>query len=144
MKRIIDGHKYDTETAREVGSWMSGDDPRDFDWESGVLYRTKAGLYFIHGSGGAMTRYAEQRIGGWAGGEAITPVSADEARQWAEEHLDADEYEAEFGEVDDDDVHPINIRMPESTWRALRDEAASRGVSVNTIAVEMLAPRDGA
>ena len=37
----------------------------------------------------------------WGYGEEIQPLTVDEAKAWAEEHLDADEYEEIFGEVEE-------------------------------------------
>ena len=104
MKKIINGKRYDTETATKVGDWENMADIRDFHYESETLYRKRGGEYFLHGEGGAMTRYSESYgNNSWGYGERIMPLSHEEARQWAEEHLEADEYEAEFGEAPEDD-----------------------------------------
>lgn len=103
MRKIIHNRLYDTETARKVGEWSNGDYVDDFDWYGEGLYRKKTGEYFIYGEGNARSPYAERRGDNWIGGEAITPVSFDQARDWAEEHLDADEYEQEFGTPSEDD-----------------------------------------
>ena len=59
----------------------------------------------LFGEGGARTRYARQ-VGSstWSGGEEIRPLTIDEAREWAEKHLSADEYETIFGPVSEDDA----------------------------------------
>lgn len=101
MKKIISRVRYDTETAKKIGAWQI-DTESDLDRCEEVLYRTKSGKYFVHGTGGARTKYASPRgDDGWCAGEAIVPVSEDAARQWAEEKLPADEYEMVFGEVGD-------------------------------------------
>lgn len=47
-----------------------------------------------------MTEYKESTgSNSWCGGERITPMSQEEAFEWASEHLDADEMEAEFAEM---------------------------------------------
>ena len=99
MKRIINGKKYDTSTAALVCERSYGN-PRDFDWFEERLYRKSTGEFFLHGAGGAMTGYA-RAVGQneRSGGEQITPYSEDEARAFAEENMDADEYEQVFGEV---------------------------------------------
>ena len=102
MRKIIDGHRYDTWTAHEVGEWYYGQ-CGDFDEVDETLYRTKAGLYFLHGRGGARTQYAEQvEQSAWRGGSKIVALSLDAAQRWAQEKLGADEYEAEWGTPDED------------------------------------------
>ncbi len=99
MKKIINRKTYNTDTARELGSWMYSY-PGDLDYIAETLYMTSRGACFLHGEGGPRSRYA-RRIAqnSWAGGEDIIPMTADEAREWAEKHLDAKEYEAIFGEA---------------------------------------------
>ena len=105
MKKIISNRVYDTATAQELASYANGGSWRDFSHFEETLYRKKTGEYFLHGEGGAMTRYAEA-VGQneWSGGERIMPLTYDEASKWAQEHLDGDEYERIFGEVVEDDT----------------------------------------
>ncbi|MGN0708818.1 MAG: hypothetical protein ACI4LM_01090 [Anaerovoracaceae bacterium] len=102
MKKIINQKRYDTETATCIGS-DSYSTPRDFNHWSETLYQKRTGEFFLYGEGGPMSRYAiATGQNEWSGGEQITPLSFDKARQWAEEHLDADTYESTFGEVTED------------------------------------------
>ena len=103
MKKIINNKRYDTDTAELLGS-DSYSNSRDFRHWTEELYRKRNGEYFLYGEGGPMTKYA-QTVGQneWSGGEKIIPLTADAAREWAEKHLSADEYEAAFGIVEDDD-----------------------------------------
>ena len=105
MKKIISNRVYDTATAQELASYANGGSWRAFSHFEETLYRKKTGEYFLHGEGGAMTRYAEA-VGQneWSGGERIMPLTYDEASKWAQEHLDGDEYERIFGEVVEDDT----------------------------------------
>lgn len=136
MRKVIDGHRYDTDTAHEVGAWgycESG----DFDSVEETLHRTKAGLYFVHGEGGARTRYGRQDgLGGWTAGEAVTPLGPEEARRWAEEHLTGEEYEAEWGTPDEDEGRAMTVRVPESIYRTIRGNAAVRGCSMGKIVTD--------
>lgn len=133
MRKIIDGHRYDTETATEIGEWSYGSSG-DFDHVSETLYRTKAGLYFIFGEGGARTQYAEQvEQNAWQGGEKIVALSLEAARKWAEEKLDADDYESEWGTPDEDEGRAMTIRVPESVYRIIRDASATQGCSMGKI-----------
>lgn len=109
MKKIINGKRYDTQTAKLVGS-TSYSTPGSLDYWSEDLYRKKTGEFFMHGQGGPMSKYLE-RIGEneWSYGHEIRPISPERAQEWAEKYLDADEYEAIFGKVEEDKVQV-------STW----------------------------
>lgn len=101
MKKIINGKKYDTETAKELGCWDNGYLSNDFSYCEETLYRKKTGEYFLHGLGGALTQYSEKTWNGSTGGQVITPLTEYEANRWAEMHLTVDEYESIFGEVEE-------------------------------------------
>ena len=93
MKRIINGRLYDTDTARNIGSWSNNFGAGDFKSCTEVLYQKKTGEYFLFGSGGAMTSYArDAEDGGITGGSEIIPFSKSQAKNWAKEHLSAEEY----------------------------------------------------
>ena len=101
MKKTIGGSKYDTDTAKMVGSNAYGQVGDFSHWEE-ELYKTKSGKFFLHGEGGANSRY-----GVWEGnegsyGEKIMPMSEEEAKKWTESALDGDEYENIFGDVEED------------------------------------------
>ena len=142
MKRIIDGRKYDTETATEVHEW-SDKAPGEFDYIEETLYRKRTGEYFLYGYGGPMTRYAErERYGiGYIFGSTIIPMTYKEARDWAEGHMSVDDYEAEFGEVpesDGDDV-VLSVRVSPATRERLRRMAAETGRSQGDLLDEIVA-----
>lgn len=95
MRKIINNKVYDTETAELVGHWSNG--RSDGDYIGVDLHRKKTGEYFAAKQSGEYVSdifYAEQ----------VTPMSYGEARDWAEEHLDADEYEQEFGTPEEGDA----------------------------------------
>lgn len=100
MRKIINGKKYDTETAKEIGSRFSGESRQDFSYVEETLYRKRTGEFFLYGSGGPASRYAV-RTGqnSWSGGSKIIPLSTQEARHWAEQYLTPDDFEAVFGAV---------------------------------------------
>lgn len=133
MKKIINGKKYDTETAKAVGEWSNAGSWRDFSHMEETLYRKKTGEFFLFGEGGPATKYAVSAgQNSWTGGEKIIPLTYENARQWAEEHLDADEYEAVFGEVVEDDSRvSATFRLSASTLEALRRKAGSTGKSLS-------------
>ena len=102
MKKIINGKMYNTETASRVGDWYSPLSMRDFGYYEEMLYKKKTGEFFLYGSGNAGSKYSEScGINARSGGERITPLTVDEAKAWAENHLDADEYIEIFGEVEE-------------------------------------------
>lgn len=139
MKKIINNKVYDTSTAREVG-YDSYSNPRDFHYWCETLYCKRTGEYFLHGEGGAMSRYSEQvEQNLWSGGEKIIPLSYENARKWAEEHMGADEYEREFGEVTEDETaEAVNVSMPAALIAKLRRRAQEEGVSVSNMIVSVL------
>lgn len=97
MRKVINGRTYNTETSKEIGRFQQHS-RNDFHFISETLYKNTKGAYFLFGEGGPMSKYSEQvESNSWSGGSAITPMTASEAQEWAEEHLSADEYEAEFG-----------------------------------------------
>ena len=116
MKKIINGKRYDTETATLIGS-AGYSYPRDFEYWAEELYRKKTGEFFLYGEGGAKSRYS-RRTGQneWSGGEEIRPLSLKEAQEWAEEHLDADKYEEIFGKIEEDKSQ-ISMWIPDPVKR---------------------------
>lgn len=100
-KAIINGRKYDTDTAKKLASDYYGA-PNDFEHWHEALYLKRTGEYFLAGKGGGLSKYAEHLPdGSRCGGADIVPLTETGARQWAEEHLGVDEYEALFGEVEE-------------------------------------------
>lgn len=139
MKKIINNKVYDTDTARELGM-DSYSNPSDFNYWHEALYQKRTGEFFLYGEGGPMSRYArsiDQNC--WSGGEKIMPLSAANARQWAEEHLDADDYEAIFGLPDEDAERVmLSVQLPADLSAQIRQNAADRGISLTAYVEEML------
>lgn len=114
MKKVIDGALYNTDTAQELGNVTpAGNNQSDFNYFRETLYRTKSGKYFLHGEGHGNSRYGEWHgnTGGW--GEQIRPYTPEEARKWAEDNLEADEYAQIFGKPEEaaDTKTIINISI---------------------------------
>lgn len=130
MKKVINGKMYNTETARLIGSWNNRD-YGNFGYCEENLYQKKTGEFFLHGEGGARSKYARKYGSNtWGGGEDITPQTFEQARQWAEEYLTADEYEAAFGEVAEDDSRvQVCYSISASTAELIRRRAAELGIS---------------
>ena len=98
MKKIINKKMYDTETAKLLASGRySGS--RDAYYFLEELYLKRTGEFFLYGEGAPYSKYGEE-VGQncWTWGCDITPLTEDDAMDWAEEYLDADEYIKIFGE----------------------------------------------
>lgn len=101
MNKIINGKKYNTETAEMVGKYWNGYDSGNFYYIYEELYRKKTGEFFLYGSGGPLTEYSERYGNMRLGSSRIIPYSINEAKEWAMEHMDADAFEDVFGAVEE-------------------------------------------
>lgn len=90
MQQIINGKKYDTDTADYFGVYevptMNGFRERV------ALFRKDNGEYFLH-------NYLQELS--WIGDHSISlsinPLTEEEAKKWAEKHLSVERYEAFLG-----------------------------------------------
>ena len=105
MKKIINGKLYNTETAKEMAYIINSNGTysrNDFRWFEETLDKKKTGEFFLYGNGGPMIRYAshiENNGRGW--GEAIIPLTVEEAKSYAEENYNVETYEEIFGKVEE-------------------------------------------
>ena len=60
MKKIINGKLYNTETAKKLAEYSNDCTWSDFRCLEEALYRKRTGEYFLYGSGGPLTGYAEK------------------------------------------------------------------------------------
>lgn len=140
MKKIINGKVYNTKTAQELTSYWNELSPTDFNHLTETLYRKKTGEYFLHGEGGAMTRYSEARGDMRGGGEVIVPLTYAEAQEWAERHMTSDAYVAEFGdpgEGEGEDVR-FTVLLSPGVHEKLRRLQAETGESMSAIAGQLI------
>lgn len=110
MKKIIEGRTYNTQTSRCIGEWNNGYYTNDFAYCSEDLYVNSKGSYFLHGDGGAMSKYAVQSGNSSGGSEQITPMTEPEARAWAEKYLSAEDFEKAFGEQPEAEPSDLTTR----------------------------------
>ena len=140
MKKIINGRVYNTATAHRLAQGGNGLPRNDFSYCEEELYRTKSGKYFLYGKGGPNSRHArrvEQNT--WTGAEAIIPISTDTARDWAEEHLSADDYSDIFAVIPDGaDRETLNLTVSPATKSALLRMREEQGLSISRIIDEMV------
>lgn len=121
MKKIINGKSLNTATAKLLGSW-SYSNRSDFAFCSEDLYRNNRGTYFLHGEGGPMSPYTRSEgQNSWSGDEQLIPMTEDEAKAWAEEKLDTEDYERAFGEAEEAAPEPSRTRVQVSLDNDLFD-----------------------
>jgi hypothetical protein len=99
VRKIIDGKIYDTDTAKQVGSYDNGLGRGDFRCVSESLYVTPKGNFFLDGEGGAMTIYGRPCGNMTSGGSGLFPMSRDEALSWMEKHGDDTDIIDIFGDL---------------------------------------------
>ena len=131
MKKIINGKVYDTQKAECVGKWNNG--LAGFDWCEEELYRKRTGEFFLFGQGSARSRYAKScGDNEWSGGEKIIPMSYQAAQKWAEDKLNAEQYEAIFGAVQDDDSRvTITLSLSAASVERAKRAAAQAGIPLS-------------
>ena len=101
MKKIINGKKYDTETAKFIDDFSNNLSIDDFKYFYEGLYKKRTGEFFLEFEGGALSKYSQWSGNGYCGGSGIVPLSLDEAKKWVENHLSVSDYEDVFGEVEE-------------------------------------------
>lgn len=130
MKKIINGKVYDTATAKKVASWYSSYARNDFHYFEEELYQKKTGEFFLYGEGNAASPYSKScGQNEWCGSEKIQPLTYMEAQEWAEKHLDGDEYCEIFGEPDESgETVTLGLNVSAAAAAKLKAEAAKLGI----------------
>lgn len=141
MNKVIRGKRYNTETAKLVGTWEANEPENSDFWEKEEIYQKRSGEFFLIGQGGAQTQYARFSMGGESKpGIELRPIEPEEASDWAEEHLTADEYEALFGPVAEDGSRGrITLTLLNSTIDTVRREAQRRKMNFNEYLEKLIA-----
>ena len=87
-----------------------------------------------------MSRYAQTTgQNEWSGGEQIQPLTVENARQWAEQHLSADEYESIFGEITEDDSKKnVTFSLAQDAIELLARMASETGKTRSELVEEMI------
>ena len=98
MKKIINGLRYDTEKAVEIGNFYTNISMKDFRWMDVTLYKTpRSGRFFLAGEGGPMTRFGRSNGDGTSGfGSKIIPMTTQEALEWAEQYMETADIKKHF------------------------------------------------
>lgn len=97
MKAIIEGKRYDTETAEQIHEWDNGWYNNDFRWRLKTLFRTKKGSWFILHKGGPLTDMAVScGSNSTSGSSSIEIISDDDAFRFLCSHDGEDVAEKYF------------------------------------------------
>lgn len=140
MKKVINGKLYDTETAKKCGEHEPNPYRSDFSWYCETLYQKRTGEFFLHGDGNATSPYSKScGQNEWCGSEAIKPLTYEEAKKWAEEHLTGDEYVAIFGEPGEDENARLSLHLSAAAVARLKREAAIRGWTISAVVEDLIA-----
>lgn len=138
MRKVIDGRTYNTETSKCIGKWSNGCYTNDLNYCFEDLYKNTKGAYFIHYDGNAGSQYRKYSgDNSWGGDTGITPLTFDDAREWAERHLDASDYNAEFGlpeEAAPSDLttrERVNLTLDSDIMTNLRKLSVDTGVPMS-------------
>lgn len=139
MRKIICHKAYDTDTAALVGEWDNGLPVNDFARCNESLYRKKTGEFFLHVAGGPASRAAVSCGNNtWKAGELIEPLTWSAAIDWAEEHMDAEDFESAFGEVSEGGDSTLSILISTAAKTKLEREMSKRGLSQRAIIEELI------
>lgn len=139
MRKVINGRTYNTSTSKCIGQWSNGHYTNDFNYCSEDLYKNTKGAYFLLGEGGPMSKYATSSGNSTGWGKEIIPMTAEEAQSWAEEKLNGEEVEAEFGvqeEAAPSDLttrERVNLTLDTGIMAKLRAHSAETGVPMARI-----------
>ncbi len=131
IKRIINGRAYETATATEIGG-NGYSTPNDFRHYYERLYKKSNGEYFLYGEGGPLSKYVVSvGTNETSGGETIIPLTTEEARNWAEDNLDADDYIAAFGlPPEDENYVTVTTNIPTASYNKIVSDASVVKMSV--------------
>lgn len=134
MRKVIRARVYDTDTASAVHTYTYSN-PADHAYCEETLYRKRTGEYFLYGEGGPMSDYREyQSPNSWTGGEDIKPLTLEDAKAWAEEHMSGAEYEDAFGIVPEDaEKRTVSISITGIAHEILRNTATERDISLSAL-----------
>lgn len=140
MFRVINGKRYDTEKAQKVAEAYSSLGRTDFGYWEEELYRKRTGEFFLYGWGGPASGYSKSiGVNEWSGGEKIRPLTIEEAMEWAEKHLEGEEYEEIFGEVTEtDEKKTVALSLSLAAIDKMKRSAAAAGVSFSDYVEELI------
>jgi len=100
MNKILDGVRYNTEAAIEIGSASQSYKGDCRYWKATLYVTPRSKRFFIAGTGGPMSRFAQSAgVNQWSGGSDLIPMSKEDALEWAEDFLTIGEIEKHFSDI---------------------------------------------
>lgn len=137
MKRIINGKRYDTDTAKFIKTYSSGLSISDFRYYDESLYLKKTGEFFLYATGNGASKYAGQYGDLRGPGEKIVPLTLYEAKAWVEKIEDPDLYEELF-DVEEESNIAFSLLLPENLYKMLDDKSVEDGITKKDVVVKAL------
>ena len=137
MKKIINGKRYDTDTAKLVGEYDNDYATNDFRWYMEELYKKRTGEFFLYGEGGGLSKYSESYGDSRGYGNKFTPLNIDEAKEWMEKNCDAEEYEEVF-EIEEEGNIAFSLLIPENLYNKLKEHSEEKDESMKEVIVKSL------
>lgn len=143
MRKVISRKLYDTDTAKLIGAYREPEYGRtDFHFFEEFLYLKKTGEYFLYGKGGPASKYATPAgQNAWMGGEKITPLTYDQAREWAETSMEADDYLKHFEALGDDTDTSFIVTLSAQD-KIILDRLRSDGRTISEVISDLLRSSD--
>lgn len=102
MVKVIDGKRYNTNTATEIDHYWNGLSSNDFRNVSESLYVTKKGNFFLYGEGGPMSKYAVSNGNLTSGSTNIIPLNKEDAFKWCERYSNSEIIDQYFPDLVED------------------------------------------
>ena len=156
MNKIINGKRYDTNTATLIDCYMINDfgfdnvdksdvkafkkyifEKRLIDHRLENLYRKKTGEFFLYVLNGSISKLANRKLTNKPKYENIIPLTIEEAKEWVEECSDSDTYEKTF-EIEDEGNIAFSLLIPKGIYDKLKKQGNESGESMKDIIVKAL------
>ncbi len=145
MKKRIRGLEYNTGTAKKIAECSSSYGVNDNQFYKETLYRKRTGEFFVHGVGNAGSKYAEwlPDYHSYTSGEAIKPLTFDEAKEWYTELLndgsgDEKQYKELFQPKDSPEKVSLTLSVSKRAKKGLLDLATKQGKSQSEIVERLI------
>ena len=142
MKKVIKKKIYNTETAIQLAEYDNGARPKSSIFYEEILYIKRTGEYFLYCVGGGDSKYGEWHGDESSYGEQIIPYTLREAKRWAEKHLDDDEYEKIFGDIEDDEMREeqqqFAVLLPATILNNLKTKKSETGMTISAQIIRAL------
>lgn len=125
MEKIINNHRYSTETSTFIGEYSNELDVSDEQYIYESLYRKRTGEFFLFCKGGAKTMYSKKINNKRVYNEDIELTTYDEAEKWAKTHLSQEIYDYYFNldktpKKFTSNRQTVTVRLPEEYIRKLQ------------------------